>query len=485
MAILPHNNVFVKPLQKMKIEKKKIARVWKSVFWFTLGGILGLFFFTSFLYIFYQKTHTDRVYEGVLVNGIDFGGKTQGEVKNYFAEKNKSIEQTNFILKSPQAVATISARQIDFGYDADLLAHQALSIGRSDDMLSNMSLIFQAYTQNIPLPPAYRHSEENLEKLIDPLRKKIEIKPVDPLFNFENNRVVTFRIGRDGQAVDEEVLKREMLHQLRSVLLSQNSQTITMAVPIRQVPSAVAEDKASTLGIKEQVGVGTSLFYHSIENRVFNISLAATRLNGTLIKPGEVFSFNKTVGDISVFSGYRQAYVINNGKTVLGDGGGVCQVSTTLFRAALNAGLPIVERNPHAYRVSYYEEDSSPGIDAAIYSPSVDLKFKNDTKQHLLIQTYIDLDEKRLTFALYGTKDNREVAISKPVILSETPAPEPKYEDDPNLPKGEVKQVDFAAAGAKVFFTRTVKNNGKVLLSDTFSSNYRPWQAVYLRGTKE
>jgi vancomycin resistance protein YoaR len=207
-------------------------------------------------------------------------------------------------------------------------------------------------------------------------------------------------------------------------------------------------------------------------------------LNGTIIKPGEVFSFNKAVGDISVFNGYRQAYVISGGKTVLGDGGGVCQVSTTLFRAALDAGLPIVERNPHAYRVSYYEAETGPGIDAAIYTPNVDLKFKNDTPNHLLIQTYVDLQTNRLTFALYGTPDDREVSISKPVITSETPAPEPSYQDDPTLPKGEVKQVDFAASGANVYFTRTVTKDGDTK-TDKFSSNYRPWQAVYLRGTKE
>ena len=86
---------------------------------------------------------------------------------------------------------------------------------------------------------------------------------------------------------------------------------------------------------------------------------------------------------------------------------------------------------------------------------------------------------------LYGTSDGRTSEISTPVVDSIVPAPEPKYEDDPTLPKGQVKQVDFAAAGAKASFTRTVTKNGKVVISETFNSNYRPWQAVYLRGTKE
>ena len=484
MAILPHTNSFVKGLKTMKLKKKTLKRVGKSAFWFALGGILGLFFFVSFLYIFYQKSHTGRVYDGVVINGIDFGGKTQDEVRSYFAQQNKNVAQTTFTLTSPQITATLSAQDIGFGYDADLMAQQAMSVGRSADTLSNMSLIVQAYTQNVMLPPAYHFQQDKINKKIVLLKSAIDIQPVDPLFDFQNGHVTAFRLGTEGMIVDNDVLQASLLGKLQDVLRSGKPEALTMVIPTKSIPSAVAQDKANQLGIKEVVGEGTSLFEHSIDNRIYNISLAATRLNGTIIKPGEVFSFNKAVGDISVFSGYKQAYVIDNGKTVMGDGGGVCQVSTTLFRAALAAGLPIVERNPHAYRVGYYEQNSGPGIDAAIYSPSVDLKFKNDTKNNLLIQSYVDLDTEKLTFDLYGTKDGRQVAIGNPVITSQTPAPPPVYQDDPTLPKGQVKQVDFAADGANVYFTRTVKKDGKVVIADKFVSNYKPWQAIYMRGTQ-
>ena len=121
------------------------------------------------------------------------------------------------------------------------------------------------------------------------------------------------------------------------------------------------------LGVKELVGSGYSTYSGSIENRVFNVSHGASKINGVLIPPGETFSFNKTVGDITAATGFKQAYVIKSGRTVLDDGGGICQVSTTLFRAALNAGLPIVNRTAHAYRVGYYEQGFPPGIDATIY----------------------------------------------------------------------------------------------------------------------
>jgi vancomycin resistance protein YoaR len=204
-----------------------------------------------------------------------------------------------------------------------------------------------------------------------------------------------------------------------------------------------------------------------------------------LVAPGETFSFNDVLGDVSAFTGYQKAYTIQNGKTVLGDGGGVCQVSTTLFRALLDAGLLITERHAHAYEVSYYSLDSPPGMDATVFGPTVDLKFKNDTGHYILIQSNANLDNYALTFELYGTKDGRTVSIMKPVISNMVAPPPDLYQDDPTLPMGKIVQTDFAAWGANVYFTRTVTKNGKVIISDKFVSNYQPWQAVYSRGTQQ
>lgn len=345
--------------------------------------------------------------------------------------------------------------------------------------------MLQAYVNTVNLPPAYHYSEQKLDAIVASVKQQANVNPVNPLFNIVNGKATTFRMGTDGKILDDDALKATILAKMKDAYLSNQSEKIALALPVKTIHAANAADEANHLGIKEEVAEGTSLFHHSADERIFNIALAASKLNGVIIKPGEVFSFDKAVGDISALSGYKQAYVIQNGRTVLGDGGGVCQVSTTLFRAALNAGLPIVERHQHAYRVGYYEEDSGPGIDAAIYYPTVDLKFKNDTGHALLIQTNIDITGQQLTFTLYGTKDpNREISITTPVVLSTTPAPPPLYQDDPTLPAGQVKQVDFAAEGADVYFTRTVTENGKTTIYDKFTSDYAPWQAIYMRGTK-
>ena len=189
------------------------------------------------------------------------------------------------------------------------------------------------------------------------------------------------------------------------------------------------------------------------------------------------------MGEISSATGYKPSYIIKNGRTVLGDGGGVCQVSTTLFRAILNAGLPIVERKAHSYRVSYYEQDAKPGFDATVFDPYVDLKFKNDTPTALLIQGVVDRKEKKVYFFIYGKKDNRKVYISTPKVYDVVPPPEPLYIEDPTLKKGVVKQIDFSAWGAKSVFTYRVEKNGEVIFEKVFKSVYRPWRAVYLVGT--
>lgn len=467
------------------LKKQFLFLLIKSFFWFLVGIGLGTFFLSSFAFLIFQRIYNNVAYPGVMVQGIDFSGKKESEIEDFFAKKNAKIEETKFIFTLDNDSVSISAKELDFGYDEDLISTQVYNLGRSTNTFTNITLVLQGYISGISLPASYRYSEEILEKNIEPLSKKVFVGPIDALFTFQNGRVLAFRPSSEGQEIDMEELKSKVNSKILNVILSEKPQVIKIDIPIRVLKPKITTDEVNTLGIKEIIGTGTSLFQGSIPNRIFNITLASTRLNGILVAPGETFSFNKALGDISAFTGYLQAYVIQNGRTVLGDGGGVCQVSTTLFRAILNAGLPVAERRAHAYRVGYYEQDSPPGFDATVYAPSPDLKFKNDTGNSILIQSFIDPTIQRLTFVLYGTKDGRTVTISKPTITNQSPAPAPLYQDDPTLPKGVIKQVDFAAPGATSTFQREVVKNGKVIISEKFVSNFQPWRAIFLKGTKE
>lgn len=469
---------------RLSLKKKHFKRSLGVAFWFLTGALLAVFFVTTFSFMIFQQINRNRIYPGIFVAGKNLGGLTPEDAQKYFQKKNELIS-TNFIFTDgKEEIATVSAKDIDFGFDDRLFATQAFTIGRTKNFLTDSYLTLKAYINGIYLWPSYKYSQSALSKILVPYSSTVYEKPIDAQFKFENGKVTAFQPSSDGKTVDWETLDKLILSKGPEIVAT-NPKSVNLAIPIKVLKPSITTESVNSFGIKELIASGSSHFAHSIPQRIHNVALAASKINDSLIAPGKTFSFDAVIGDVSIFTGYQQAYIIKDGKTVLGDGGGVCQVSTTLFRAILNAGLPIIERNAHAYRVGYYEQDSPPGFDATTYVPTVDFRFKNDTQNYILIQSAIDYDEQKLEFSIYGAKDGRDVFISKPVVSEESPPPPPSFQDDPTLPKGELKQIDFEASGAKVEFTRSVKKGGKTILFDKFTSNYQPWQAVYLRGTKE
>jgi vancomycin resistance protein YoaR len=254
-------------------------------------------------------------------------------------------------------------------------------------------------------------------------------------------------------------------------------------------PAVTDQMSGDQLGIRELVHAETSYFYGSSAERVQNITASAKQFHGMLVAPGETFSMASALGDISLDNGYAEALIILGDRTIKGVGGGVCQVSTTLFRAAFFAGFPIVERHAHAYRVYYYEKVAGnrinpdlAGLDATVYAPLVDFKFRNDTPNWLLMETYVNPQNSSITWKFYATKDGRSVDWNTTGPTNVIEAPKDLYRENPDLPQGEVKQVDWPAEGADITVDRTVNKDGKVYLQDTFQTHYLPWQAVYEYG---
>ncbi len=252
-------------------------------------------------------------------------------------------------------------------------------------------------------------------------------------------------------------------------------------------PAVTDDTTGQELGINELVHAETSYFYGSDSARVQNIRTAAAQFHGLLVPPGATFSMADALGNISLENGYAEALIIYGDQTIQGVGGGVCQVSTTLFRAAFFTGFPIPERHAHAYRVGYYEMRSNgtrdpnlAGLDATVYVPLVDLKFINDTDYWLLMETY--LGNYSLTWKFYSTSDGRTVSWETTGPTNVIPAPDPLYRENPDLDKGVIKQVDYAADGADIYVTRTVYKNDTVLFSDSFYTKFQPWQAKFEYG---
>ena len=320
---------------------------------------------------------------------------------------------------------------------------------------------------------AVKINDKKLDNYIEWLSSEINQEPKDAKFNVKDGRVTAYQNSQNGYELEKEKAKEAVAN----AVLDLENQT---ELPIKVTEPLVSSNSAEKMGIKEKVGEGTTKFTGSPQNRRKNISAGANLLHGLIVKPGEEFSTIGQLKPIDASNGYVPELVIKEDRTLPEYGGGLCQVSTTLFRAVMDAGLKISERTNHSYRVSYYEPPV--GMDATIYDPSPDFKFVNDLDYPILIQASVDQNSSSITFQLYGTKDGRKVEISDSVVYEVTP-PEPAlYVESDTLAAGEIKRLESAHNGAKAYFKYKVTKNNKVLYDETFKSVYVPWRARYLYG---
>lgn len=312
---------------------------------------------------------------------------------------------------------------------------------------------------------------------VEPLAADVYQLPEDARLDFDPNtqQVRVIKMSRDGRTLDVTATVERIVHAAEST-----ERTVPLAVIIEK-PAVDARD-VPNMGIVELVSQATTYFKGSPAGRAKNIQVSASKFQGVVIPPGEAFSFNRYLGDVSEEEGYEEAYIITGNRTAVGIGGGVCQVSTTAFRAAFFGGFPIVERWAHGYRVGWYETRSIPGLDATIYSPLVDFKFRNDTGAYLLVETEVDAQAGTITFFFYGTRPDREVELEGPEITNVTVPKDPVYQVDDSLPPGAIKQIDWANEGSDVTVYRIIKQDGKEVARERFDSHYNAWSDVFLVG---
>lgn len=460
-----------------------------KIYYFLSGFFLltAILIYLSFLFKNFEKTIQEKnlIYQNIYIDNIDFSLKSKKNIFNYFEKKSEKLKNLTFdFYLDNNLVATFSGKDLKVKYNTEKIWEEAYSIGREKSYLVSFfqKLLSFLKIKKINLSSNIEFDENFLKKYLNLLKKKYDKKAKNAIFELKNNKVTAFRKEENGKEINIEKTMKEFKNILNSLKNKEENKKIKIKSIV--IKPKVTLSSINKFGIEELISIGKSDYKGSTQDRIHNIKLASLKLHGVLIPPKQIFSFNQTIGEVSSFVGYQPAYIIKEGRTVIEDGGGICQVSTTLFRTALNAGLPIIERHNHEYRVPYYEKDMPPGFDAAVFSPYVDLKIKNDLNSYILIQTSIDEENSLLYIYFYGKKDNRKVEISKPVIWDLTPPPPPKYQEDPSLKKGIIKQIDFPFWGAKVFFKYKVYKNGKLIIDKDFSSFYKPWQAVYLLGTK-
>ncbi len=317
---------------------------------------------------------------------------------------------------------------------------------------------------------------------LESLRDETDLAPENARFIFNDE---TGQLDLKENAVIGRELDVERTIEALNSAISKGEHAAALAFTVTN-PAVTDSMTGAELGITELVYAYTSYFRGSTADRVQNISTASSQFHGLLVPPGATLSMSDVLGNISLDNGYAEALIILGDETIKGVGGGVCQVSTTLFRTVYYAGFKIVERHPHAYRVGYYEQTgngghsaSLAGLDAAVFVPLVDFKFTNDTDNWLLMETYVSTSNYSLTWKFYSTKDGREVFSESTGLTNIVEAPEkPLYRENPELDKGETRQVDWAVDGANVVVTRTVTRNGITLYIDRIVTNYQAWRDI-------
>ncbi len=301
-------------------------------------------------------------------------------------------------------------------------------------------------------------------------------------FDDPSRKLVFVQAGVTGRSLDLPGSEQAIVQ-----ALLRGEHTVNLVLNVTQ-PEAGADATAKSLGITGLVSSYTSFFRGSPSARMQNIKAASKQFYGLLVPPNGTFSMADALGDVSLENGYEEALIIFNGRTITGVGGGVCQVSTTLYRTALYGGYPIVERHEHAYRVGYYEQTATSsdsqlaGLDATVYVPLVDLKFTNDRSSWLLMETYFDSGTQSLQWKFYSGDDGRVTKITNHGLQNVVPAQPPRIEENPAFSTGICKQVDYQADGADIWVTQEVSRGGTVLFTNNIYTHYEPWQAVFQYG---
>jgi len=319
--------------------------------------------------------------------------------------------------------------------------------------------------------------QNKLRKFTTVLADEIGRDSVEPRVNFNGGALEIFREGRVGYRLNID-------HTIEMINGAVTSATRRLELPVEEVQPQVTPENLASLGIRELVSTGKSDYSGSAAYRIHNIKAGVNLMHGILIPPDGEFSFNENVGAIDEEHGFVEGYAIVGNRTQLEPGGGICQDSTTLFRAAFYAGLPFTDWTPHRFRISWYEKYDSIGMDSTIFTGGgPDLRFVNDTGNWLLIQGYANDADASVTFSLYGTKvPGRTVERTEPVITNQTPAPtEPVYIDDPEQPVGSFKQTDTARGGMEIEIWRVIYQNGEEVSREPFRTKFEAWPNIFLK----
>jgi len=336
------------------------------------------------------------------------------------------------------------------------------------------------YKTDVPAP-TISIREEPLKAMVEKIAGGIDQEKVDGRYIWNNGALKPLSEGKDGRKLDRE----KALGMLKEAILGDQK---VVSLPVEVDKAIGGSIGPAQLGIKERIEYGQTVI-SGVPEKVYNIKLAASRLNGVVVRPGGTFSFNKELGPTTLKAGFKTGFgiTLNNGEmqTVPSVAGGICQVATTLLHAVFWAGYQIEERYPHMYWIASYGQPPKglTGLDTTVDPPNLDFKFINNTDNYLLIQS--SSDNNRLTFELYGTKPSWKVVVEGPIITNVVKADQKEVrQEEPTWEEGRELWVERATDGFDVEIIRKVIQGDDVRTLD-LKSRYQPSRNVLMVGTKK
>ncbi|MDO5715776.1 MAG: VanW family protein [Tissierellia bacterium] len=430
-----------------------------------IGGTILVFLLIISVIYFFKESKQDYIYHGVRVDNIDISGMTKKEAARHIAkEKGKEEPKIIFLEKkdssgeSPEENKEYIIPFQDLGYsmDIDQSLREAYQFGRQGNRIRQYWDISTAriYHRNFKIKDHF--DDKKIDHVIRYLADQVYIPPKDAYITVNQDNEMVLYPEEIGQYLD----LTETKEMLKDNIVPEKVFELPIYTKEAEIKSAYFD------GIDKLIGEYTTDFSSSEKNRKSNIAIGAKFFNNILLKPGDILSFNKTVGEISEANGFKNAGVILNGEFDRGLGGGICQVSTTMYNAVIRADLEVVERYNHSRPIAYVPL----GTDAAVVMDYKDLRFKNNTNHPIYIKT--ETDDREVTFKIFGNSKDRDYEVNIDPKLLGVVQPKVRTKYTTSMMKGEQK---VEKSGAKGYSYRTYKEiikDGEVKKVEELSTSY-------------
>lgn len=420
------------------------------------------------------KKWEGKVYPGVEVYGVSLEGKTKDQVVEVLQkELSTLISDKKLEIKVGDKTFNLKYSEISPKYDMDAIAKEAVKFGKDKGTFEKHSLIKEKTKHNIEAIISY--DEEKLKAFIDSISSEVAVAPKDATLSLSGGEI-SVEPEQVGTKLDTAKVHDEIVKNING----NPGDTVSLTFQVVEAKPRVTADALNK--VTGVIGSYESPYVGGDAGRIKNMELATELINGTLLMPGDVFSYNEIVGDTTLERGFHLANAYVNGEVTKEPGGGICQVSTALYRAVMRANIRSVERQNHSMMVGY----SKAGLDATVFTPSPDYKFENTYDFPVYIQGYMTSGE--VVFQVYGNKEamGGKTYDMRSEILEEIPVPEERV-DDPTLPEGQtvVKQGGMLGYKSRAYQV-TMDANGNVISEEVVSEDYySPLKRIIRVGTKK